>query len=203
MEVRRKEVATRTATELIAGAITTSALLQRLDTEKAHSSELAARVAELEDEVKKAHKFAGTLNKQIDQLQREIIALEAELKIDEADKPGVSLEHNLRGLTVLYVGGRPGLIDQLKAIVTKRGGTVLSHDGGIEEKLTALPGLIGRADAIFFPVDCVSHSAVGQIKKCCRDGSKPFIPLRTASVASFIFAIGNLDTFQNRRPSQP
>jgi hypothetical protein len=203
MEVRRKEIAARTAAELTAGAITTSALLQRLDTEKAHSSELAVRVAELEGEVRKAHKFAGTLNKQIDQRQREVIALEAELKIHEADKPGVSLEHNLRGLTVLYVGGRPGLIDQLKAIVTKRGGTVLSHDGGIDEKLTALPGLIGRADAIFFPVDCVSHSAVGQIKKCCRDGSKLFIPLRTASVASFIFAIGNPDTFRNRRPSQP
>ena len=203
MEVRRKEIAARTAAELTAGAITTSALLQRLDTEKARSSELAARVAELEDEVKKAHNLAGTLDKQIDQLQREVIALEAELKIDEADEPGVSLEHNLRGLTVLYVGGRPGLIDQLKAIVTKRGGTVLSHDGGIEEKLTALPGLIGRADAIFFPVDCVSHSAVGQIKKCCRDGSKPFIPLRTASVASFILAIRNPDAFQNRRPSHP
>jgi hypothetical protein len=119
-----------------------------------------------------------------------MIALEAELKIDEAGETGLEVERNLHGLTVLYVGGRPGLIDQLKAMVTKRGGTVLSHDGGIEEKLTALPGLIGRADAIFFPVDCVSHSAVGLIKKCCRDTDKPFIPLRTASVASFIFVVG-------------
>jgi hypothetical protein len=203
IEVRRQEIVARTAAELTAGAVTTASLLQRLDAEKAHSSQLAARVAELEDEVKKAHKFAATLNKQNDQLQREVIALEAELKIDEAGEPGLGVEHNLHGLTVLYVGGRPGLIDQLKAIVTKRGGTVLSHDGGIEEKLTALPGLIGRADAIFFPVDCVSHSAVGQIKKCCRDGNKPFIPLRTASVASFIFAVSNPDTFQNHRPSRP
>jgi hypothetical protein len=202
IEVRRQESAARAAAELTAGAISTSALLQRLETEKAHSSQLAARVAELEDEVKKASKFAASLNKQNDQLQREVVALEAELKIEEADEPSLGVEHNLHGLTVLYVGGRPGLIDQLKAIVTKKGGTVLSHDGGIEEKLTALPGLIGRADTIFFPVDCVSHSAVGQIKKCCRDGNKPFIPLRTASVASFIFAIGNQETFRNRRPSQ-
>jgi Uncharacterized protein conserved in bacteria (DUF2325) len=190
IEVRRQESAARTAAELTAGAITTAALLQRLDTEKAHSSQLAARVTELEDQIRKAHKFAATLNRQNDQLQREMIALEAELKIDEAGKSGLEVERNLHGLTVLYVGGRPGLIDQLKAMVTKRGGTVLSHDGGIEEKLTALPGLIGRADAIFFPVDCVSHSAVGLIKKCCRDTDKPFIPLRTASVASFIFAVG-------------
>jgi hypothetical protein len=56
----------------------------------------------------------------------------------------------------------PGLINQLKAIVARRGGTVLSHDGGIEENLAALPGLISRADAAFFPVDCISHSAVGK-----------------------------------------
>jgi hypothetical protein len=80
---------------------------------------------------------------------------------------------------------------------------VLSHDGGIEENLAALPGLISRADATCFPVDCISHAAVVQIKKCCRDGDKPFIPLRTASVASFISAIGNPDICQNSRPSRP
>jgi Uncharacterized protein conserved in bacteria (DUF2325) len=201
-EVRRREIAERATAELISGVATTSTLLQRLDAEKAHSGRLAARLAELEDDIKKARKFAATVNKQNDQLQREVIALEAELKIDEADESGLDVEHNLQGLTVLYVGGRPGLIDQLKAIVARRGGTVLSHDGGIEENLAALPGLISRADAAFFPVDCVSHSAVGQIKKCCRDGDKPFIPLRTASVASFVSAIGNQDIFRNRRSSR-
>jgi hypothetical protein len=190
-EVRRREMAERTTAELISGVAATSTLLQRLDAEKAHSNRLAERLAESEDQVKKARKFAATLNKQNDQLQREVAALEAELKIDEADEPGSNVQHALQGLTVLYVGGRPGLIDQLKAIVARRGGTVLSHDGGTEENLAALPGLISRADAAFFPVDCISHAAVGQIKKCCRDGDKPFIPLRTASVASFISAIGN------------
>jgi hypothetical protein len=202
-EVRRREIAERTTAELVSGAATTSTLLQRLDAEKAHSSQLAAQVAELEDQVKKAHKFAATLNRQNDQLQREVIALEAELKIDKADESGLSVEHNLHGVTVHYVGGRPGLIDQLKAIVARRGGAVLSHDGGIEEKLTALPGLISRADATCFPVDCISHAAVVQIKKCCRDGNKPFIPLRTASVASFISAIGNHDVLQDRWRSRP
>jgi hypothetical protein len=202
-EVRRREIVERTSADSISGVATASTLLQRLDAEKAHSSRLAARLAELEDDLKKARKFAATANKQNDQLQREVIALEAELKIDEADELNLSVEHNLQGLTMLYVGGRPGLIDQLKAIVARRGGAVLSHDGGIEENLAALPGLISRADATFFPVDCVSHSAVGQIKKCCRDGDKPFIPLRTASVASFVSAIGNQDIFLKRQPSCP
>ena len=135
-------------------------------------------------------------------LQREVTALEAELRIDEADQPVLDIEHDLNGLTVLYVGGRPGLIDRLKAVAARRGGTLLSHDGGIEENLAALPGLVSRADAVFFPIDCISHSAVGQIKKSCRDGQKPFVPLRTASAASFISAISHQDVLQNKRLSR-
>ena len=121
MEVRRREITARTAAELTTGTLTGSTLLQRLDAEKARSSNLASRVAELEDQVKKAQKFAAALNKQNDQLQREVIALEAELKMDNADQPGLDIEHDLNGLTVLYVGGRPGLIDQLKAVAVRRG----------------------------------------------------------------------------------
>jgi hypothetical protein len=197
MEVRRREAAERTAAELISGAVTASALLQRLDAEKAHSNILAARVSELENQIEKARKFAAALNKQNDQLQREVMALEAELRIENADEASAKVERDLDGVTILYVGGRPGLIDQLKAVVVKRGGTLLSHDGGMEENLAALPGLISRADATFFPMDCVSHSAVIQIKKFCRDGHKPFTPLRTASVASFIAAIDRRDVFPN------
>jgi Uncharacterized protein conserved in bacteria (DUF2325) len=199
MEVRRREIAARTAAELTTGALTEAALLQRLDAERAHSSNLASRVAELEDEARKAQKFAASLNRQNDQLQREVTALEAELKMDEEDQSGHDTAHGLTGLTVLYVGGRPGLIDQLKTVAARRGGTLLSHDGGIEENLAALPGLVSRADAVFFPIDCISHAAVGQIKKCCRDGRKPFIPLRTASAASFIATIGDQDVLQNSR----
>ena len=202
MEVRRREAVEQTTAELVSGAVTASALLQRLDTEKARSSTLAARIAELESQVEKARKFAAALNKQNDQLQREVMALETELKVDDADARVTKVDRDLDGVTVLYVGGRPGLIDQLKAVVTKRGGTMLSHDGGIDENLAMLPGLISRADATFFPMDCVSHSAVGHIKKCCRDGHKPFTPLRTASVASFIAAIGHHDVLKSPQLAQ-
>jgi hypothetical protein len=40
-----------------------------------------------------------------------------------------------------------------------------------------------------FPVDCVSHDAVGAIKRLCRRTSKPFIPLRSSSVTSFAAAL--------------
>jgi hypothetical protein len=190
-QARRRDVADRATAEMVSNAATTSMLLQRLDAEKAHSSALASRIADLEEQIGRVRRSVATFNKQNDQLQREVKALEAELSIGEEDDSAARVESDLKGVTVLYVGGRPGLIDQLKKIVTKRGGTLLSHDGGIEENLAALPGLVSQAAVAFFPIDCVSHSAVGQIKKFCRDGHKSFIPLRTASVASFMAAIGN------------
>ena len=60
---------------------------------------------------------------------------------------------------------------------------------GIEDGLASLAGHVSRSDLVVFPVDCVSHSAVGIIRKLCRDGARDCIPLRTASVASFLDAL--------------
>ena len=42
----------------------------------------------------------------------------------------------------------------------------------------------------------------GQIKKYCRDGHKPFVPLRSANAASFIAAIGQRNVLQDNRRSR-
>jgi hypothetical protein len=193
-ELRRRAAAEPMTAEASAGSADTASLLARLDSEKAHAARLTSRVAELEEQLGAARKFAATLHKKNNQLEHELAALEATLGSDDASR-GASraVEHDLRGLTLLYVGGRPGLLDQLKAFCAKRGGLLLSHDGGIEENPAALPGLVSRADAALFPVDCVSHAAAGQITKLCRELGRPFIPLRTASAASFIAAIATGD----------
>jgi hypothetical protein len=46
-----------------------------------------------------------------------------------------------------------------------------------------LPALIGRADRIAFPIDCISHDAVATIKRLSRQSGKAYAPLRTASLA--------------------
>jgi hypothetical protein len=196
-EVRRRQIAEQTTAKVASNADSNSTLLRQLNAEKNHSDRLAVRVADLESEAKKAHAFAAALNKQNEQLQREIRALEVELRTDKTDERAAEVGKALDGLTVLYVGGRPSLVEHLRAVVTRRGGILLWHDGGIEENISTLPGLISQADAAFFPIDCISHTAVGQIKKSCRDGQKRFIPLRTASVASFIAAVGDHDLFQS------
>ena len=189
-ELRRRTAAGPTIAETTAVNADAAPLLQRLDSEKARATRLASRLTEIEAELQGARKFAATLHKRNNQLERELAALETTLRSDDPNHAeSGAIEHDLDGLTLLYVGGRPGLLDQLKALCAKRGGLLLSHDGGIEENPAALPGLVSRADAALFPVDCVSHLAAGQIKKACRELGKPFIPLRTASMASFIAAV--------------
>ena len=56
-------------------------------------------------------------------------------------------------------------------------------------RTTLLPGLVGRADDVLFPVDCISHDAVVTIKRLCRQLEKPYRPLRTASLATLVAAL--------------
>ena len=65
---------------------------------------------------------------------------------------------------VLYVGGRRNLFDHLRACAENRKVNLLLHDGGMEDSTTLLPALVGQAATILFPVDHISHTAVGLVK---------------------------------------
>jgi Uncharacterized protein conserved in bacteria (DUF2325) len=93
------------------------------------------------------------------------------------------------GRTILYVGARVHQIPQFKALVERTGARFLHHDGGIEHSSTLLPGLVSRADHLFFPIDCISHDAASAIKRLCRQLGKPYYPLRTASLATLVSAL--------------
>jgi hypothetical protein len=95
----------------------------------------------------------------------------------------------LAGMTLLYVGGRANQIPPFRALIEQAGGSFLHHDGGIEHGSSLLPGLIARADHIAFPVDCISHLAVASVKRLCRQAGKPYVPLRTASLACLLAAM--------------
>lgn len=136
-------------------------------------------------------------DKLLERLAREYEVLRAELRAAEAQlaaavQPGASDGHvALDGETILYVGGRAHQVPQFKAMVEQAGGAFLHHDGGVEQTLAALPGLISRADCVLFPVDCVSHNAVATIKRLCRQIERRFEPLRTASLACLLAALAS------------
>src|SRR5262249_26483633 len=96
---------------------------------------------------------------------------------------------DLAGMTLLYVGGRANQVPAFRALVEGAGGSFLHHDGGLEQGIGLLPGLVARADRITFPVDCVSHLAVGTLKRLCHQAGKTCAPVRTASLAWLLAAL--------------
>jgi hypothetical protein len=104
--------------------------------------------------------------------------------------PGVE-QPQLSGVALLYVGGRPHQVAHLRAVAEHSGVRFLHHDGGIEHHLNLLAGLTSQADLLVFPVDCncIGHHAALTAKQLCRQTSKRFIPLRSASATSLLAAL--------------
>jgi hypothetical protein len=132
-------------------------------------------------------------------LEEEAAALRAELDAAEAQLATTGTEEemtdnlDLTGITILYVGGRPHQVARLRLLVGQASGQLIDHDGGIEERPDLLAGLVSRADAAFFPVDCISHRAALLLKRLCQQSGKPYVPLRSASVASMLRALRSPD----------
>ena len=62
-----------------------------------------------------------------------------------------------------------------------------------------LKSLFGRADAVVFPVDCVSHAALAKIKCLCRRWDKPYFPMRRSGLSALA---GALDVYARRELTQ-
>jgi hypothetical protein len=136
--------------------------------------------------------------RECEEMRRELALAETQIagllaENPDADGNRASVTLPLGGAQVLYVGGRAHQVPQLKALVEGAGGVLLHHDGGIEHSMTLLPGLVSRADCTVFPVDCISHDAMGAVKRQCRQAGKPFIPLRTSSLASLLAGLAMVE----------
>jgi len=124
------------------------------------------------------------LRVEIDGLQQQMDSLLA-----DGSGAGSAPAPQLAGVRVLVVGARPAQIARWRALVERKGGEMLHHDGGIDDNIVTLGGLVSRADLILFPVDCVSHEAMWSAKRLAAQQGKPYLPMRTASFAAFTRAL--------------
>ncbi len=123
-------------------------------------------------------------------LRAELRAAEAGLDLGgESGAPSLELE----GVSILYVGGRPGDIARLRTLAARAGAALLHHDGGVEESVDRLAALASRAHLVLFPVDCISHSAVSVVKRLCRQAGTRYLPLRSTGAASLLAALSGAD----------
>jgi NTP pyrophosphatase (non-canonical NTP hydrolase) len=160
---------------------------RRLTQEQARRQKLEHRIAAVageHDEVKRALELGErdreTLRSELALIERQIGTL---LRQDDDQSVGAL---DLRGLTVLYVGGRAHQTPLLKGLIARANGRFLHHDGGLEHNAALLPGLVSRADLAVFPVDCVSHDAVASLKRVCGQMGKRYLPLRTSSLTCLL-----------------
>jgi hypothetical protein len=105
---------------------------------------------------------------------------------------------DLSGRLILYVGGRHQHVSHLRRIVEAHNGAFVHHDGGVEQSLDKLHSQLERADAVLFPVGCVSHAAQSKVKSLCRRFDKPFRPLRSTGIGAILAA---LDSVAGPHPS--
>jgi hypothetical protein len=177
-------------------------LERRLNSEIVRRERLEQRVQVLSGALKSAEQERDHVNKRCKALSDELASIDDRIeRLFAADGADLTDDLSLSGLTVLYVGGRENLMPQFRALVARAGGVFLHHDGGMEHSSALLPGLISRAQWVLFPVDCISHDAMGVIKRACRQSGKPYLPLRTSSLTCLFSGLVALS--KNDRPAVP
>jgi hypothetical protein len=170
---------------------------RRLDREVTRRRRLESRLEATTSAVSQAERVRQEAEGECERLHRELSLVEAQISGWLGEEQS-ALAPQLGGAQVLYVGGRAHQVPQLKALVERAGGKFLHHDAGIEHSMTLLPGLISRADCVVFPIDCVSHDAMGMLKRQCRQLAKPFVPVRTSSLASLLSGLATLERAPER-----
>ena len=123
-----------------------------------------------------------------DELRRESAAAEAAIAA-VAEGRADSLAIDLDGARLLYVGGKSNLLPAMRVLAERCAAQLAHHDGGVEANVGLLPGLIGRADVVLFPVDCISHDAAIAVKRACRQVGTRYMPLRSAGLTSYTAAL--------------
>ena len=158
---------------------------------------LTSEMAQRDAEISRLYAAVAEKGVEVERLQQQNVALREENQSFESIIHGectaskTKCDFDLDGRCLLYVGGRQHTVHHLRALVEKWNGQLLHHDGGIERSIAGLAREVSKADAVMFPTDCVSHSAALKVKQLCHQTMKPFVPLRSSGITSFVAVLRN------------
>ena len=105
------------------------------------------------------------------------------------DISNTECNNSLDGKCVLLLGGMPSQCKHFRAFVESNNGDFLHHDGGVESSYSQIDNLVRQADAVFCPVEQVSHSAMNRAKKLCKKSETPLVFLPKSSLSAFVSGI--------------
>jgi len=175
-------------------------LEQQLRDAQAQTTAAESALTEADARFEQAHRTGELAAEQVRELVAENHALEAELATSMSDLPDSEVDQvadvgALQGKKILCVGGRSNLVQHYRTLVERRGGELVHHDGGvIGESLDAVMSTLASVDAVFCPIDCVSHAAYWKVKKACKHRAKRLVLLRSSGLSSFARAIQTIAT---------
>jgi hypothetical protein len=168
-------------------------LQRRLAAESAGRERVDRRLQSLAAERDTERKQRQALERQQQDLRHDIESAELALaRLLPSSEPDEESIQDLADMTLLYVGGRAHQIAQLRELAEQWRAAFLHHDGGIDDRSGLLEAQVARADLTLFPVDCVSHNAVGIVKRVSRSVGKPYVPLRSSGLTSFAAALRSI-----------
>lgn len=141
-----------------------------------------ARLIEMETKYKEAQAEIRLKDQLYEELSLSVMDSRTTGCFAEEGCPG---EGDLCGRCIAYIGGQTKQAAFFRDYVEKKNGQFLHHDGGLHDGQARLQSILAQADAVMFPVTCVSHEATREIKRVCMKQDKPFVPLRSQGLSAF------------------
>lgn len=132
-----------------------------------------------------------SLKAQLEQAKEDSTSLENLLDqylnplIDNQCQPDTCCDSNLDGKCILYVGGRDRQCSHFRALTEQNNGSFIHHDGGRSDGSSKLYSTLAQADVVMCPLDCISHEAMINVKRHCKNTAKPLIMMPRSSYSAF------------------
>jgi hypothetical protein len=102
----------------------------------------------------------------------------------------------LASASVLCVGGRSGHVPLYRALVERRGGLFVHHDGGLEDNPHRLEAQLAAADLVVCHAGCLNHNAYARVKAHIKRSGKPCVFVDKPGAGSFARALAQGAAFR-------